>query len=512
MSVLFILSLIIITLSLIAILNLIHSLLWIPYKLRRHFLHQGVTGPPYRPLVGNTTEIRRMYAEAQSKPLTSFPLDSDITQRVLPYYSKWASQYGKTFLYWFGPKPMLALNEPDMIKEVLMNSAGAFNRIPHNPLAKVLLGDGLVFLEGHKWALHRRIANHAFGMDKIKAWIPDMVDSTGKMLAKWEEMGGGREEMEMEMHKEFTELSADIISRTAFGSSFEEGKRIFSLQDQQLELVSLALRSIYIPGFRFIPTKKNRERWRLDRETRDSIRALIKQNNQTKQNSGNLTSMFMAAAKNEEGKEDSMGIEECIEECKTFYFAGKETTAHLLTWAFILLGAHPEWQDKAREEVFRVCGTLDLPCIDSISDFKIINMILNETLRLYPPAVMVKRRTTKNVKLGRLEIPANTQLYLPMTALHHDVEIWGKDANEFNPLRFSESVRKPVGSFFPFGLGPRVCVGQNMAMAEAKVVMAVIIQRYSFTLSPSYVHAPMQLITLQPQFGAQIVFRKVSNT
>lgn len=511
MSFLLVLPLII-SLFLITSLKLIHSLFWVPHKLHRHFLRQGVAGPPYRPLFGNTAEIRRMYEEAQSKPLTSFPLDSDITHRVMPFYSNWAAQYGKTFLYWFGPKPMLALTEPDLIKEILMNSNGSFSRIPHNPLAKLLLGDGLVFLEGQKWALHRRIANHAFAMDKVKGWIPDMVDSTGKMMEKWEGIREGREEMELEMHKELTDLSADIISRTAFGSSYEEGKCVFQLQDQQLQLVSLALRSVYIPGFRFLPTKKNRERWRLDKETRDSIRGLIKKNSQTKQNARNLISMFMEAAKNEDGKEESMGIEEVIEECKTFYFAGKETTAHLLTWAFVLLGAHHEWQDKAREEVFRLCGDRNLPSADNISDFKIINMILNETLRLYPPAVMFKRRTIKDVKLGHLAIPANTQLYLAMTALHHDVEIWGKDANEFNPMRFSESPRKPAGAFVPFGLGSRVCVGQNMAMMEAKVVMAMIIQRYSFTLSPSYVHAPMQLITLQPQHGVQMVFRKIPNT
>lgn len=126
---------------------------------------------------------------------------------------------------------------------------------------------------------------------------------------------------------------------------------------------------------RFLPTKKNRERWRLDKETRDSIRGLIKKNSQTKQNARNLISMFMEVAKNEDGKEESMGIEEVIEECKTFYFAGKETTAHLLTWAFVLLGAHHEWQDKAREEVFRLCGDSNLPSADNSSDFKIVSII-----------------------------------------------------------------------------------------------------------------------------------------
>nr|QNS30005.1 cytochrome P450 [Nothapodytes nimmoniana] len=474
--------LIILSLILLCFLKFIHSTIWIPLKIQRHFRRQGIGGPSYRPIVGNSAEIRRrMIAEAEAKPIDF--IIHEITHRVIPHYHNWSKVYGKTFLYWFGPKPRLAIADPDMIREVLVNNTGgSFAKIEFNPLSKLLFGEGLVGLVGEKWAVHRRIINQAFNMERIKGWVPEIVSSATNMLKKWEEERGGRDAFEVEVNKELHKLSADVISRTAFGSTLEEGKRIFELQEQQMSLSLQAIRSVYIPGFKFLPTWKNRMRWRKDKETQRSIRMLIENSSKTTENSS---------------------------ECKTFYFAGKETTANLLTWALLLLALHQEWQRKAREEVVCICKDEEFRIAENLSDFKILNMIINETLRLYPPVVALMRQTSKNVKLGGLDIPAGTQLYLAMTAVHHDTEIWGDDAAEFNPMRFAKP-RKHLASFFPFGLGPRICVGQNLALVEVKIILALIISRYSFAVSPSYVHAPMQFMTLQPQYGTQIIFGKIS--
>lgn len=142
-------------------------------------------------------------------------------------------------------------------------------------------------------------------------------------------------------------------------------------------------------------------------------------------------------------------------------------------------------------------------------------MILNETLRLYPPVVATIRRPKVDVELGGCKVPRGTELLIPILAVHHDQAIWGNDANEFNPGRFSDGVARaakhPV-AFMPFSIGVRTCIGQNLAILQAKLTLATILQRFTFRLSPQYQHAPTVLMLLYPQYGAPIIFQRLSHS
>jgi cytokinin trans-hydroxylase len=177
----------------------------------------------------------------------------------------------------------------------------------------------------------------------------------------------------------------------------------------------------------------------------------------------------------------------------------------------MLLASNPTWQDRVRAEVKKVCGSDGgAPSVDHLSKLTLLNMVINESLRLYPPASVLPRMAFEDIKLGDLHIPKGLSIWIPVLAIHHSEELWGKDVNEFNPDRFS-SKSFASGRFIPFASGPRNCVGQGFAIMEAKIILAMLISRFSFTLSENYRHAPVVVLTIKPKYGVQIRLTPLTN-
>ncbi|KAJ9168028.1 hypothetical protein P3X46_019605 [Hevea brasiliensis] len=459
----------------------------------------------------------RLITEAWSKPIN---LTHQIAQRVDPLTLNTVRKYGKISMYWYGTTPRLIISDPELMREVLSNKLGNFEKPPLNPLVPSI-AKGVTELQGEKWVEHRRVINPAFQLEKLKGMIPVFSLSCNRMIEHWQEMVNDQETCEVDVWPELQKIAMDIISRVAFGSNYEEGKKIFKLLQESLTLTFEAMQMVYIPGFRFVPTKKNRRRYKLVAETTSMLRDLVerKQNAMRTGQSrvDDLLSLLLQSNEqnilgNASGKKvNGLTIEEVIEECKVFYLAGQETTSSLLTWTMIVLSMHPDWQEKAREEVLQVCGKSE-PDFEALSHLKVVTMILNEVLRLYPPGIAQHRHTYKEGKIGDMTIPAGIDLVLTTMLLHRDPELWGDDAEEFRPERFSEGISKASKNhlaFVPFGGGQRTCIGQNFAMLEAKTVLARILQHFSFELSPSYAHAPYAFPLLQPQHGAQIIIHQI---
>ncbi|XP_019193427.1 PREDICTED: cytochrome P450 CYP72A219-like isoform X3 [Ipomoea nil] len=469
------------------------SWLWFePKKLEKRLRQQGFNGNSYRLPFGDLKETAMLMAEANSKPMS---FTNEIFPRVLPSLDKTIRNYGKNAFTWKGPQPEVLIMDPELIREIFSKYT-VFQRPP-----RILLS-GLATYEKDKWVKHRRLLNPGFHAERLKHMVPAFYLSCSEMLSKWEKLVGA-EGSELDVWPFLRTLTADGISRTAFGSNYEQGRKIFELQQEQAELAIQVARSLYnIPGLRYLPTKRNRRMKQIFNQVRSSILGMIDKR-------------IKAIEAGESRNYDLLGImsmDEIIEECKLFYFAGQETTSTLLVWTMILLGKHLEWQERAREEILQVIGTTEEPDSDKLNQLKIVTMILNEVLRLYPPGVPFGRVIEQDTKLGNITLPAGIQILIPLILLQQDEEMWGKDAKEFNPERFREGISKATKgqfSFFPFGWGPRICIGQNFAMLEAKMALAIILRRYAFELSPSYAHAPQAGTALVPQYGVQLILRKV---
>ncbi|OWM88555.1 hypothetical protein CDL15_Pgr002322 [Punica granatum] len=486
-----------------------------PKKLERFLRQQGLSGNSYRFLFGDLKETSRMFKDARSRPIG--PSD-DILPRVFPFVLQSVNTHGKDCFTWIGPTPRVIIMNPEHIKDVFAK-IDDFQKPASNPVLK-MLAYGLVSFNGEKWALHKKIINPAFHLEKLKLMLPLFYASCTEMVRRWEKLVSAGASPELNVWPELRNLTRDVIARTAFGSSYEEGRRIFELQEEQSEIVMKLILTVYIPGWRFVPTKTNRRMKHITNEVNSLLLGMISKREKAMRTGearaddllGMMLESNMKEIQEHRGSKNrtGMSIKDVIEECKLFYFAGQETTSTLLVWTMVLLSIHPEWQTRAREEVLQVFGR-EKPEFDGLSRLKIVTMILYEVLRLYPPIISLSRIVHEETRLGKLTIPAGVQVGLPTILIHQDRELWGEDAKEFNPERFAEGLSKATKnqvSFFPFGWGARICIGQNFALIEAKMAIAKILQRFSFELSPTYAHAPATIVTVQPQHGAQVILRR----
>ncbi|KAL0857556.1 hypothetical protein Bca101_062710 [Brassica carinata] len=489
------------------------TLQWVWFKpkmLESYLKRQGLTGTPYTPLVGDLKRSSTMLTEARSKTIR---LTDDITPRVVPYPFHMLKTLGRTYYTWVGPIPTITIMDPEQIKEVF-NKVYDFPK-PHTLPFVRFIATGLASHDGDKWGKHRRIINPAFHVEKIKNMVPAFHQSCSEVVGKWDKLVSDKGlSCEVDVWPWLVSMTADVISRTAFGSSYKEGQKIFELQAELSELIIQAFRKAFIPGYIYLPTKGNRRMKAAAREIQVILRGIVNKRLLAREAgeapSDDLLGILLESNL-EQAEGNGMSTEDVMEECKLFYFAGQETTSVLLVWTMVMLSQHQDWQARARDEVKQVLGDKE-PDAESLNQLKVMTMILYEVLRLYPPVAQLTRAIHKEMKVGDLTLPGGVQISLPILLVQRDTELWGQDAGEFKPERFKDGLSKATKnqvSYFPFAWGPRICIGQSFALLEAKMAMALILQRFSFELSPSYVHAPYTVMTIHPQFGAHLILHKL---
>ncbi|MBA0737871.1 hypothetical protein Gogos_011308, partial [Gossypium gossypioides] len=255
---------------------------------------------------------------------------------------------------------------------------------------------------------------------------PAIIASVETMLKRWK----GKEGKEIEVYQEFRLLTSEVISRTAFGSNYLEGEKIFAMLNKLSIIMGRNLFNTKIPlSSKLWKPADLLESEELAKEIKDCVIKIVRK------------------------REDKA--------CKTFYWTGHDTVNALLAWVLLLFAIHGDWQEKARREVIDIFGNQN-PHPESIAKLKTMTMIIYETLRLYGATNGLPRKVAREVQVGKLVMPANIDLLIARAALHHDPQLWGDDVHLFKPERFAEGIAKATNynaaAFFPFGLGPRFCV------------------------------------------------------
>lgn len=397
------------------------------------------------------------------------------------------------------------INDTEAIKRVLLDNAENYVK---TRLARRLLepglGQGLLTSEGETWRRHRRIMAPSFDPRSVASYGPLMARHTEEMLAGWDALPDGAELM---LDQAMIGLTLAIIAKTMFSSDAEDMGELVakSAERYQIEVRPNLFDLLGLP--RWVPrlrSMKYAERIFSDFD-REIERMIARRRAETGERP-DLLARLLSVHDEETG--EGLSAKEIRDEMVTIYVAGHETTSLALTWTFYLLSQHPEVEAKLHAELSEVLGGRT-PHAEDVPRLRYARMVIDETLRLYPPAHTLSREAISADELAGHRIPAGSAIYIVPWLLHRHRKLWERP-ERFAPERFlpENAVHRPRFGYLPFGAGPRICIGGTFAVTEAILILATITQRYRLRLKPGHVVAPRGLITLRPRHGIAMVLER----
>jgi cytochrome P450 len=398
------------------------------------------------------------------------------------------------------------INEPDAIRHVLVDNAGNYTKSEiSRRLLEPGLGRGLLTSEGETWRRHRHIMAPAFDPRSIAGYVPIMIKVVRELLAKWDALPNLSE---VDLQAAMAHLTLHIISRAMFSSDSDEivevvgrdvGRYQTTMRPSLLDLlrfpVWLARLLSPRPGFESFD-EFNRSIDRL-------INARVEMPNPEPKD---LLDRLIAARDSETG--GGMTVKEVRDQVVTIFMAGHETTAQALSWTCYLLSQNRAAESELHDELTHVIGGRT-PTHDDLANLRYTRMVIEETIRLYPPAHLIAREAVAADKISGHRIPAGATVLISPWLLHRKPSLWERP-DCFEPERFSPqraSTRQRF-AYIPFGAGPRICIGAAFAMAEAILILATIAQRYRLHLKTNHPVEPQGLITLRPRYGIYMMLER----
>jgi cytochrome P450 len=393
------------------------------------------------------------------------------------------------------------LSHPEAIRDVLVTRHRSFMKGQGLQEAKRVLGEGLLTSEGEFHRRQRRLMNPAFHHTRVEAYGEAMASFAERTGKRWEDG------QTLDIHQEMAKLTLQIVGATVFDTDIAtvEARRIRSALTTALGMFD-RLTLPFAPLLERLPLEGNRRFVEAKATLEEVIDGFIEQRRRTGDR-GDLLSLLLAAP-DQEGGTAPMPDRQIRDEAMTVFLAGHETTANALTWTWYLLSQHPGIEAQLHEELDAVLDgrapePRDLPRL------ALTRRVLAESLRLYPPAWILGRRALEPYPMDGRVVPAGSIVILSPYVVHHDPR-WFPDPFRFDPDRWSEEAEaaRPKFSFFPFGGGPRVCIGESFAWMEAQLVMATLARRWRARLAPGQVVALEPRVTLRPKYGMRMTLEK----
>jgi cytochrome P450 len=414
--------------------------------------------------------------------------------------TRWAHDYGDVVSARFGTKSIVFANHPDLVEEVLVNQNRKF--IKHYRLRQTerTLGRGLLTSEGDFWRGQRKLAQPAFHRERITAYARFMVDYTERMLETWAD--GQVRDVQDDMMR----LTLEIVAKTLFDAEIGGATAAASAAMETLMRCFIARTGSLMAPPHWVPTPLNLRVERAIRQLERILVAIIADRRRSGEDRGDLLSMLLHAQDEDSGRR--MTDQQLRDEVMTLFMAGHETTANTLAWTWFLLSEHPDAAAKLHAELDSVLGGRP-PAVADLPRLKYTESVVNETLRVYPTVWVVGRESLDPVELGGYTIPAGTTVFLPQWVVHRDGR-WFDDPEDFRPERWANGLMQRIHryAYFPFGGGPRICIGNNFALMEAVLILATIAQRYRLRLAADANIVPLPTMTLRPAHGVKVVLTR----
>jgi len=460
---------------------------------------QGIPGEPFRPLIGQLPELRKHRQQ-----------DS-----IMDYFLTLCQKHGSVFLFNFGPLHRIIITDPDLLRDVLGRTNAQYYVKPplFNTVLSPLLGDhNLLLSEGKEHERARKMINPAFYHNNLTSMVSIISHQTAKAI---DQLLSKKQPVDLQV--EFNALTLSIIVASAFGSDFERNPETKDILCRVLVdvLEATAYRSLImvnqIPFLTKLPFWKRdivENGARITGEVADKIIADRRSGKSSSLSDGPDLLDLLLSAVDDEG--EPFTDQEIREQSLTFVAAGSETTGNLMTWMLYVLMTHEHVLQACREEVDRILPKGTEPTNEHLSQLIICEAVINETLRLYPPAPLFARACIKEHTIGtkkQIVIPKGTNIIVVDYALHRREDLWPRPL-EFDYTRwlrdpttgFKSKLAHPF-AYLPFASGQRNCIGQNFALLEARIMLAMFVQRCNFEIIPGQKIVPDVKITMRPKYG-----------